>query len=669
MNHITGALPPTPPEQTTSRAWTPDQLVAYPLIEHVELAPDGAHILYTVRRPHTTEEESEFRRTIYLVAVTPNGPVAPRALTHNADAAQPRWSPDGRYIAFLRPIPATGKAGIWIMPVDGGEAWPITGPDNDIRHPVTRFQWRPDGRAIAFTAQSRDAEREAKSRARNDAWRWRHDYRRVHLHLVEVTAPGAPLAPVRRLSATDQHVQNFAWRPDGQELAFVHQPTPYLDSWTAARLVTVAPDQDGAPLHDRGEVGTWEAHLAYSPDGAWLACAVGEPEHRWPYACRVHLYGTDPVMPPRALADVSDGQARVLGWRADGAAVLVRDDQGLGVAVLALPVDGDPAHTVIAADHLITVAHVNTQGALAYVREEFHTPQHIVVVTVPVDGPVAPVVVTAPPAPLGPLPQIQVLQRTTPDGLTVEGVLYLPADYDPAAGARIPLLLHIHGGPAGVFQRQYAGTPYYYPPAALCEQGIALLRCNPRGSSGYGRDFRFANVEDWGGGDFRDLMQMVDAVIEAGIADPERLGICGWSYGGYMTSWSITQTHRFKAASIGAPVTNLVSFIGTSDIPGFIPGYFGGEIWERGDLLHARSPLYQVHKARTPALVQHGEADERVPLEQGLQYAMGLERNGIPVETILYPRQGHAISEPRLLMDAIARNLAWFGARLASNAP
>lgn len=668
MSPATSESHPAAHEQSSAHAWSPEQLVTYPLIEHVELSPNGAHILYTVRRCHNTDDTSEFRRTIYLAAVTPDGPATPRALTHDADAAQPRWSPDGRYLAFLRPIPATGKAGIWIMPVDGGEAWPITGPDNDIRHPVTRFQWRPDGRAIAFTAVSWDAPREAKRRARDDAWNRRRDVQRAHLHLVEVTAPGVALAPVRRISAADQHVQNFVWRPDGQELAYVHQPTPYLESWTASRLATVNPASEEAPT-DRGEVGTWEAQLAYSPDGAWLACAVGEPEHRWPYASRVHLFAQDPAQAPRALADVSDSQARVVGWRSDGRAVLVRDDQGLGVAILALPIDGGPPQTVIAPDHLISATHANAQGALAYVREDFHTAQHIVVAHIPADGTVAQTVATAAPAPLGPLPQVQTLRRAGAGGFTIEGILYLPADYDPASGERVPLLLHVHGGPASIFQRQYVGTPYYYNPAALCAQGIALLRCNPRGSSGYGRDFRFANVEDWGGGDFRDLMLMVDAVIEMGIADPERLGICGWSYGGYMTSWSITQTHRFKAASIGAAVTNLVSFIGTSDIPSFIPGYFGGEFWERGELLHARSPLYHVHKARTPALIQHGEADERVPLEQGLQYATGLERNGIPVEMILYPRQGHAINEPRLLADAIARNLAWFATRLAPTAP
>ena len=166
---------------------------------------------------------------------------------------------------------------------------------------------------------------------------------------------------------------------------------------------------------------------------------------------------------------------------------------------------------------------------------------------------------------------------------------------------------------------------------------------------------------------FATLLKTDDPVlIELGIADPERLGICGWSYGGFMTSWAITQTHRFQAASIGAPVTNPMSFNGTADIPSFIVDYFGGEAWERLDFYQAHSPIFHVQNVRTPAIMQHGTADERVPLEQGLQFFNALQHQGIPVQLFLYPRQGHAISEPRLLADAIGRNLDWFSKMLTA---
>jgi dipeptidyl aminopeptidase/acylaminoacyl peptidase len=198
--------------------------------------------------------------------------------------------------------------------------------------------------------------------------------------------------------------------------------------------------------------------------------------------------------------------------------------------------------------------------------------------------------------------------------------------------------------------------------AGFAARGYAVLRANVRGSSGYGFDFRNANYRDWGGGDYRDIMSGVDALVAKGLADPERLGVMGWSYGGYMTSWVITQTQRFKAASVGAGVTNLMSFTGTADIPAFIPDYFGGEFWEEGgiDRWRGHSAMFHVGKVKTPTLIQHGEADLRVPVSQGYELYNALKRQGVPVRMVVYPRQPHGIQEPKFMLDAMQRNLEWF---------
>ncbi|MBL8141712.1 MAG: S9 family peptidase, partial [Acidobacteria bacterium] len=190
--------------------------------------------------------------------------------------------------------------------------------------------------------------------------------------------------------------------------------------------------------------------------------------------------------------------------------------------------------------------------------------------------------------------------------------------------------------------------------------GYAVLRVNPRGSSGYGRSFRYANLADWGGGDFRDLMAGVDHVIGLGVADADRLGVMGWSYGGFMTSWIVTQTKRFKAASAGAAVTNLVSFTGTADIPGFIPSYFKGESWETFELWRAHSPVLNAKGVSTPTLIQHGEADVRVPISQGYEFYTVLKRQGVTTKMTVYPRQPHGFTEPKMTLDAARANVAWF---------
>ena len=190
-----------------------------------------------------------------------------------------------------------------------------------------------------------------------------------------------------------------------------------------------------------------------------------------------------------------------------------------------------------------------------------------------------------------PVGKTEVVRWKSADGLEVEGLLTYPVGYKP--GTKVPLLLVIHGGPAGVFTQSFIAGRAVYPIASFGSRGFAVLRPNPRGSSGYGQKFRFANIKDWGGGDYKDLMSGVDHVVGMGVADPERLGVMGWSYGGFMTSWVITQTHRFKAASVGAAVTNLMSFIGTADIPSFIPDYFEGQPWEN---LETIDPLGNVQR-------------------------------------------------------------------------
>jgi dipeptidyl aminopeptidase/acylaminoacyl peptidase len=225
---------------------------------------------------------------------------------------------------------------------------------------------------------------------------------------------------------------------------------------------------------------------------------------------------------------------------------------------------------------------------------------------------------------------------------------------------RVPLLVILHGGPPGSFSRSFVGGVGSYPIASFASAGFAILRPNVRGSSGYGREFRHANMRDWGGGDFKDAMAGIDTLIASGVADGDKLGVMGWSYGGYLTAYTITQTTRFRAASVGAGITNLVSYVGSADIPGFISSYFGGEFWDAPELWQQRSAMLNIKAVTTPTLIQHGELDVRVPISQGYELFTALKRRNVPVTMVAYPRQGHGISEPKLQLDVMRRNLEWF---------
>jgi dipeptidyl aminopeptidase/acylaminoacyl peptidase len=256
-----------------------------------------------------------------------------------------------------------------------------------------------------------------------------------------------------------------------------------------------------------------------------------------------------------------------------------------------------------------------------------------------------------------PLGDTKLVKWKSTDGLEVEGLLTYPVGYK--AGVKVPLILNIHGGPAGVFTETYLGRFGIYPLATFAARGYAVLRPNPRGSSGYGRKFRFLNLNDWGGKDYEDLMTGVDHVIAMGVADPERLAVMGWSYGGYMTSWIIGHTKRFKAAVVGAGVTNLWSFTGTADIPSFLPDYFSGQPWDNFEAYRKHSPMTYVKGATTPTLILHGDADLRVPLSQGYELYSALKQQGLKTQMVVYPRMPHGPREPKFILDIMERHLDW----------
>jgi dipeptidyl aminopeptidase/acylaminoacyl peptidase len=255
------------------------------------------------------------------------------------------------------------------------------------------------------------------------------------------------------------------------------------------------------------------------------------------------------------------------------------------------------------------------------------------------------------------LGQSEVLTWKSRDGMEVEGVLLKPVGFDPAR--RYPTLVVAHGGPSGAFLNNYR-VGGLEGGQVWAGQGWAVFYPNPRGSSNYGEKFLRANVADWGGGDFQDIDSGVDHLIARGIADKDRLAHVGWSYGGYMTAWTITQTQRYKAAMVGAGLTNMWSMYGTNDIPNVLIGYFGGIAnKETLPLYMNRSAMTHIDNATTPTLILHGANDERVPVGQAQELFRGLKDRGKPTELVFYPREGHGITEYYHQQDRLVRMHRW----------
>jgi dipeptidyl aminopeptidase/acylaminoacyl peptidase len=408
-----------------------------------------------------------------------------------------------------------------------------------------------------------------------------------------------------------------------------------------------------------------ESNPVYSPDGQSIAVLVSDNPPRWAQTGVIEVFSSNGGQ-PKAMVASYDGQPDIAGWSADGKRIYFSEAKGTGTQVYALDVAANRIEEIKTSPAVYTAMSLNRSGtAFGFVRQTPDTPGDAFVASVSDFTPVQISRVNADlrmPA----LGRTEVIRWKSKDGKEIEGLLTYPVGYQ--NGQRVPLILNVHGGPAGVFLQTFIGGRGVYPLATFASRGYAILRANPRGSSGYGTEFRRANIKDWGVGDYQDLMTGVDKVIEMGVADPDRLGVMGWSYGGFMTSWIVTQTHRFKAASAGAPVTNLMSFNGTADIPAFIPDYFGGQFWEVMDLYQKHSPIFNVKGVTTPTMIQQGDADVRVPISQGYEFYNALKLQGVPTRMLVLPRQPHGPNEPKMQLAAMKANLEWFEKYLGAKA-
>lgn len=643
--------------------WSTDWAFKVKRVGSVAVSPDGSQVAYVVGTAVMEGEKSEWLSHVHLARADGSGGTQ---LTRGEQSANnPAWSADGKWIVFLSTRgakdPKAAKANLWRIPVAGGEAERLTDEKGGIR----AFQLSPDGQTVAFlmTDPKSDEEEEAEKEKR-DARVVGENLKMTRLYVVPFEPDAEDGRPVRLLTpgalslGSVVNAETFDWAPDGRQIAFTHQPTNSADDWTRWD-VSVVEVASGA-VRPLAATGAAERDPVFSPDGRSVALVASNDPPTWYRRARVVVYPAagGAGSTPRALAETPDALPDLVGWLDDGR-LLVTESFRTVERVYVLPADGRAAVPFSPADANMDNSALN--AARTHIGFTAMAPDKPVEAFVTPAASFAPTQVSReqnlPPVEMG---RTEVISWKAPDGMTIEGLVTYPSAY--RAGTRVPLLVIVHGGPAGVFSRNFVGAPTAFPLAGFAARGFAVLRANVRGSTGYGYDFRAANVRDWGGGDYRDILAGVDHLIAQGVADPERLGIMGWSYGGYMTSWIITQTNRFKAATVGAGVTNLMSFTGTADIPSFLPSYFGGEVWEDGglELWSAHSAMFKVKGVTTPTLILHGENDLRVPISQGFELHNALKRQGVTVQMVTYPRQPHGIQEPKLLQDAMERNLEWF---------
>lgn len=627
------------------RIMEPKDIPTIKAAQDAQISPDGRLVAFVVSE--VDAKENVYQTDVWLAGTAGGEPF--KFTRHPKNDRAPQFSPDGTKLAFLSE--REDKPQIFLADVRGGEPWKLS----ELKGGVSGFAWSPDGTWIAaLSADAPSEEEEKKTKAKDDERVVDQDHRMTHLHRIDVVSK-----ETKRLTEGAFTLSDVRISPDGMEIAVVRRPTPKADDGSASDIVLV--EAAGGPPKLLFENSGSDSSPRFSPDGKTIAFLTRDG--------KLPRTGTNSIaLLPRAGGAITkltpvDLNPGTIVWSRDGASVLFTATVGVEGRLYSVATRGGAPRELMRGAFMIgSPVLASGSPSLVYLRQDPRSPSDIYLQSVdaaslPMAGAAAKRLTT-----LNPklsdfaMSVTEVVRWKAPDGREIEGLLHRA---EGSVGQKLPLVVHVHGGPAGAYTHSFPGSMNNYH-HILTGRGYAVFQPNFRGSTGYGDAFERLNVNDWGKGDFQDIMSGVDSLVARGLVDPDRMALHGWSYGGYMCAWSITQTTRFKAASCGAALTNLYSMYGTNDIPSTLDDYFSGPPYANAEGYWNASAMAWVTRAKTPTLILHGQADDRVPQSQGQELYLGLKKLGVPTEFVTYPREPHGFREPNHQIDKMEREIAWF---------
>jgi dipeptidyl aminopeptidase/acylaminoacyl peptidase len=617
------------------------------------LSPDGSTVAYLVASVQKLEKDEPGKSVTHLWVVPTAGPSsAARQFTRgDKSASGVVWSPDGKILAFTM-AGENEKDGdqVWFMYADGGEPWQVTKHKSGVRG----FAFSSDGKTLILVAtKPPESDAEQREKEKNDAEVVEHDFKMAQLWTWDISTSAE-----KQITSGDFTVSDPQLSPDGAHILFTTHPTPLLDDGGLQTVHLL----DVSSGHERKLIDTSDpTHTArWSPDGNWIAYLSSHGDSGLGVN-QTNLFVVSAAGgEPRKLTSSFELNAGEPVWSRDGKTIFFSTDTRESVEVFATDVAGGAVRQVTNKPAVIDLSAISSDGQtavgtwsdpehpddvfrsdLAFGSIESITNQNAWLADYALGG-------------------TEVVRWKSKDGTEIDGIVTKPVDFDPSR--KYPFLLNPHGGPTGASTLSFNTTEQI-----MAANGYLILEPNFRGSSGRGEKFALANQNDWGGGDYQDDMSGVQAIVDKGWADPDRLGAFGWSYGGFMTFWIDTQTDRFKAISPGAGLPDLYSMYSQTDIHRYLRLFFNMKApWDNFQEYWDHSAMKYVGNVKTPTMILHGQADTRVPIPQAEEFFRALTERHIPVEFVTYPRENHGFVEPRHIQDRWQRYLVFFGKYLGN---
>lgn len=643
---------------------TIEDIISLRSVGAVQVSPDGKTVAYTVQT--TDWNENRYDTEIWLWR---EGSPAFQ-LTNNPknSSSAPLFSPDGQWIAFLSD--RGNKSQVYVMRVNGGEARAVTNEAEG----VSFYDWHPDGQRLIFVKQ--EAEDKMKKAREKRYGAFEADDKEYSLsHLWEIAfRPEMPeptekpcyetvdslkakagcieWPKAKRITEGAYTVTAFKVSPDGSRIAFSHQPDPLINTSVKADISIV--DLSSRKITSVVRNPSSDGLEDWSPDSKELLFTSNESDTVSNFYKNSKLFAIELASGKvRALAKDLDEDLGGFTWTSTGIYGTLWNKTKRPMYRID-PVTGAHAVFMQAPDQLLNISFANDGKTFAFtgrngdqLPEVFRRSGTGTETVSRMNAQIAQWKVAS----------SEVISWKSKDGAVIEGVLHKPADYDPAK--KYPLLVVIHGGPTGID----VPTPVpggVYPILQWLYKGCLVLRPNYRGSAGYGEAFRSLNVQNLGVGDMWDVMSGVAYLQQKGMIDTSKMGCMGWSQGGYISAFLTTNTTAFKAISVGAGISNWMTYYVSTDIHPFTRQYLKATPWSNEAIYKKTSPMTNINQARTPTLIQHGEYDRRVPIANAYELLQGLRDNNVPAELIVYKGFGHGITKPKERLAANWHNWTWF---------